>query len=467
MANLITILISFLILPSLFHHFFFTLHVTSYTPDPVSGFPINNYNHPPSPPRTLLRSSSTSSNKNIKIPIIASLAAAISFSLLFITGYLIFSCVTRTAARDENQPPSNTCRHFSIAKIRAATNNFDDRLIVGKGGFGNVYKGHIDTCRKPVAIKRLKPGSEQGAHEFQTEINMLSQFRHPHLVSFIGYCNDGVEMILVYDFMARGTLRDHLYGSEQQDSPLSWDQRLNICLAAARGLHFLHAGGGNRPSVIHRDVKSTNILLDGDWVAKVSDFGLSKVGPQYGSHVTTDVKGSLGYLDPEYYMSLWLTQKSDVYSFGVVMLEVLCGRPPITNRVEKQQEVLVTWVKKCFDDRNVDQTVDPALKGSIRPKCLKKYVEIALSCLDDHGRQRPPMRDVVKGLEYALNLQTCGSQGGAKGKNVRGEELDENFGRVEVHDECGNSKATTTCSEEEQAFVPGMSLSLKIQQHRN
>ena len=267
--------------------------------------------------------------------------------------------------------------------------------------------------------------------------------------------------------MARGTLSDHLYGSKHP--PLSWNQRLEICLAAARGLHFLH-GGGNRPSVIHRDVKSTNILLDEGWVAKVADFGLSKFNGPNGSqsHVTTDVKGSLGYLDPEYYMSLWLTQKSDVYSFGVVMLEVLCGRPPLKRRVDKQEECLVVWVTRCFYEGKVDRTVDPALRGTIRPRCLDKFVEVALSCLNDHGKQRPMMRDVVKGLECALRLQQSGSQGGAlvgeKGKNseevaisltkiVGHKEFDEMFRGVS---ESSGSKATTTSSEEEQALVHGV-----------
>jgi len=310
-----------------------------------------------------------------------------------------------------------------------------------------VYKGHIDTSHKPVAIKRLKPGSDQGAHEFQTEIRMLSRFRHVHLVSLIGYCNDGREMILVYDFMARGTLRDHLYGSGEA---LLWERRLKICLEAARGLEFLHTGVG-RQSVIHRDVKSTNILLDENWVAKVSDFGLSKVGPN-ASHVTTDVKGSLGYLDPEYYMSLWLTQKSDVYSFGVILLEALCGRAPIASRVEKEQEFLVAWVKRCFHGGNVHETVDPVLKGSMRPKCLNKFVEIALSCLNDHGKDRPLMREVVKGLEYALNLQRRCEQGEREiglTEMERHGEFDDKFAST-------SSKATTTCSEEEQALVHAM-----------
>ncbi|CAJ1939034.1 unnamed protein product [Sphenostylis stenocarpa] len=385
----------------------------------------------------------------MKTTILASVVAASLFLVSFLIGFLIFQCVRRVKTRGSDPELSSTrCREFSFAEIRAATNNFDERLIVGRGGFGNVYKGQIDTCHEPVAIKRLKPGSDQGAHEFQTEIRMLSRFRHAHLVSLIGYCNDGGEMILVYDFMERGTLRDHLYGSEQA---LSWERRLKICLEAACGLDFLH-NGSDQQSIIHRDVKSTNILLDKDWVAKVSDFGLSKVGPN-ASHVTTEVKGSIGYLDPEYYMSLWLTQKSDVYSFGVVLLEVLCGRPPIESKVEKQKqrEFLVLWVKRCFHDGNVDEIVDPVLKDTLRPKCLKKFLEIALSCLNDHGNDRPLMRDVVKGLKYALNLQLCYTQGEREiglTQMERHGEFDDNF--------ASSSSKATICKEEEQALVHGM-----------
>ncbi|KAL7602352.1 hypothetical protein Lser_V15G23426 [Lactuca serriola] len=297
-------------------------------------------------------------------------------------------------------------RQLTISEIHFVTKNFDETLVIGRGGFGMVYKGTIrnGTTHLVAAIKRLDSTSKQGEAEFWAEVEILTKLRHCHLVPLIGYCNDGEEMILAYEYMPHGTLEDHLHNFQ---TPLSWVQRLKICIGVARGLDYLHTGTGIKHGVIHRDVKSSNILLDESWNAKISDFGLSKLGPinQPSTYVNTVVKGTFGYLDPDYFTTGRLTRKSDVYAFGVVLFEVVSGKRAVDKSLGEEHSGLARWAQESVKEDRLEQIVDLNIKDEIRGKCLKEFARIADWCLDRNPKQRPTMAEVVVCLESVLALQ--------------------------------------------------------------
>ncbi|XP_006367155.1 receptor-like protein kinase HERK 1 [Solanum tuberosum] len=294
-----------------------------------------------------------------------------------------------------NDDLNSSCRRVPFVDLQEATNNFDEKFHIGLGGFGKVYRGVLRDGTK-VALKRYKRESSQGIEEFQTEIEILSFCSHPHLVSLIGYCDERNEMILVYDYIENGNLRSHLYGSDLPT--MSWEQRLEICIGAARGLHYLHTS-----AVIHRDVKSINILLDENFVAKITDFGVSKKGTELDqTHLSTLVQGTIGYLDPEYFLRGQLTEKSDVYSFGVVLFEVLCARPAIVQSLPREMVSLAEWAVESHNKGQLEQIIDPDLAAKIRPESLRKFGETAVKCLALSSEDRPSMGEVLWKLEYAL-----------------------------------------------------------------
>ncbi|KAK1421131.1 hypothetical protein QVD17_23248 [Tagetes erecta] len=363
---------------------------------------------------------SLTSRSKQNVWIIAASAAAGALLFLSVLGCLIFIFCRRRNKKsssntghftEENSSPngngssifskSKVGYRFPLIAIQEATDKFSESLVIGIGGFGKVYKGTLFDGTI-VAVKRGAPQSHQGLAEFRTEVEMLSQFRHRHLVSLIGYCDERDEMIIIYEYMENGTLKNHLYGSDLPK--LNWRQRLEICIGAARGLHYLHTSSSK--AIIHRDVKSANILLDENFMAKVADFGLSKNGPELDqSHVSTAVKGSFGYLDPEYMTRQQLTEKSDVYSFGVVMFEILCGRPVIDPSRPRGMVSLVEWVKELQKNGELEKIVDPYLVGEMKIESLKKFVDIADKCIAEEGVDRPPMGNVLWNLEYALQLE--------------------------------------------------------------
>ncbi|KAL0747979.1 hypothetical protein Bca101_029981 [Brassica carinata] len=297
-------------------------------------------------------------------------------------------------------PQLTGAKAFTFEELRKCTDNFSEANDVGGGGYGKVYKGILPSG-KLLAIKRAQQGSSQGELEFKTEIELLSRVHHKNVVKLLGFCFDRSEQMLVYEYIPNGSLTDGLSG--KNGIRLDWTRRLKIALGSSKGLAYLHELAD--PPIIHRDIKSNNILLDENLNAKVADFGLSKlVGDPEKNHVTTQVKGTMGYLDPEYYMTNQLTEKSDVYGFGVVMLELLTGKSPIVGGkyVVKEVKAKMDKSRNLYDLQELVATT--IIANSENLNGFEKYVDLALRCVDGEGVKRPSMGEVVKEIENIMQL---------------------------------------------------------------
>ncbi|CAA2972562.1 probable serine threonine- kinase Cx32, chloroplastic [Olea europaea subsp. europaea] len=309
--------------------------------------------------------------------------------------------------------PTSNLKIFTFVDMKIATKNFKSDMVLGVGGFGTVFKGWVDSktfspskvgTGMMVAIKKLNPESTQGFEEWQSEVNFLGRLSHPNLVKLLGYCWEDKELLLVYEFMQRGSLENHLFRRSVAIEPLSWDIRLKIAIGAARGLAFLHTSD---KQVIYRDFKASNILLDANYNAKISDFGLAKLGPSEGnSHVTTRVMGTHGYAAPEYVATGHLYVKSDVYGFGVVLLEMLTGLRALDNRRSSGQKNLVDYAKPFLHQkRKLMSIMDARMEGQYSSKAALQAAQLSLRCLESEPRKRPSMKEVGETLEQIAAIK--------------------------------------------------------------
>jgi len=304
------------------------------------------------------------------------------------------------------------CRFFTYEELYQITNGFSAQNLLGEGGFGSVYKGCLADGRE-VAVKKLKDGGGQGEREFHAEVDIISRVHHRHLVSLVGYCISDDQRLLVYDFVPNNTLHYHLHG--RGVPVLEWPARVRIAAGSARGIAYLHEDC--HPRIIHRDIKSSNILLDNNFEALVADFGLARLAMDACTHVTTRVMGTFGYLAPEYASSGKLTERSDVFSFGVVLLELITGRKPVDASKPLGDESLVEWARplltQALETGNAGELVDARLNKNYNEVEMFRMIEAAAACIRHSASRRPRMSQVVRVLDSLADVDlTNGVQPG-------------------------------------------------------
>ncbi|KAJ4721743.1 Kinase family protein [Melia azedarach] len=285
---------------------------------------------------------------------------------------------------------------FTLRDLELATNRFSKENVLGEGGYGVVYRGQLINGN-PVAVKKILNNVGQAEKEFRVEVEAIGHVRHKNLVRLLGYCIEGTHRILVYEYVNNGNLEQWLHGAMRQHGYLTWEARMKVLLGTAKALAYLHEA--IEPKVVHRDIKSSNILIDDDFNAKVSDFGLAKLLGAGKSHVTTRVMGTFGYVAPEYANTGLLNEKSDVYSFGVVLLEAITGRDPVDYGRPAPEVNLVDWLKMMVGSRRSEEVVDPNIEVRPSTRALKRSLLTALRCVDPDSEKRPKMGQVVRMLE--------------------------------------------------------------------
>ncbi|CAN6908677.1 unnamed protein product [Brassica oleracea] len=297
---------------------------------------------------------------------------------------------------------------LSSDEVKEKTENFGSKALIGEGSYGRVYYATLNDGLA-VALKKLDVSPEaESDTEFLSQVSMVSRLKHENLVQLLGFCVDGNLRVLAYEFATMGSLHDILHGRKgvqgaQPGPTLDWTTRVRIAVEAARGLEYLHEK--SQPPVIHRDIRSSNVLLFEDYKAKIADFNLSNQAPDNAARLhSTRVLGTFGYHAPEYAMTGQLTQKSDVYSFGVVLLELLTGRKPVDHTMPRGQQSLVTWATPRLSEDKVKQCIDPKLKADYPPKAVAKLAAVAALCVQYESEFRPNMSIVVKALQPLLKL---------------------------------------------------------------
>ncbi|KAI9114652.1 hypothetical protein K1719_014350 [Acacia pycnantha] len=285
---------------------------------------------------------------------------------------------------------------FTLRDLELATNRFSAENVLGEGGYGIVYKGRLINGTE-VAVKKILNNLGQAEKEFGVEVEAIGHVRHKNLVRLLGYCIEGVHRLLVYEYVNNGNLEQWLHGALRQHGILTWEARMKVVIGTAKALAYLHEA--IEPKVVHRDIKSSNILIDDEFNAKVSDFGLAKLLDSGESHITTRVMGTFGYVAPEYANTGLLNEKSDIYSFGVLLLEAVTGRDPVDYARPANEVNLVEWLKMMVGTKRADEVVDPSLEVKPPTRALKRSLLVALRCVDPDADKRPKMSQVVRMLE--------------------------------------------------------------------